>query len=158
MKIININFNVKPRNQSEIVITWEFGEITKLLFNSVYPIQTQEIYTCVINKLIDQTQDISSFDELFGLFSWWFARHNLIMPLSVATFFNEERKRIGARIKEIREELNIEAKQLASITSIDPANISRIEQGKTSAGIDTIAKIANALGYQLDFVKIKNIE
>ncbi|MBD5219680.1 MAG: helix-turn-helix transcriptional regulator [Bacteroidales bacterium] len=80
------------------------------------------------------------------------------MPLSVATFFNEERKRIGARIKEIREELNIEAKQLASITSIDPANISRIEQGKTSAGIDTIAKIANALGYQLDFVKIKNIE
>lgn len=155
MRIESIVFNTKPRTQCEIIIVWESGETTYLLFNSVYPLQVKENYEEAIHDMVRQNSDISSFNELFGLFSWWFVRRNLIMPLAVTTFYNEERKRIGGRIKAIREEINMEAKQLAQITGIDAANISRIEQGKCSAGIDTLSKLANALGYKIDFVKVK---
>lgn len=127
-----------------------------MIFNSIYPLQVKGYYKRAIYDLFKEKYDIVSFDELFGLFSWWFVKHNLIMPLMVATFSNEDRKRIGARIKEIRTEMKLEAKQLSIITGIDAANISRIEQGKCSAGIDTLAKIANALGYKIDFVKPDN--
>ncbi|MDE6462994.1 MAG: helix-turn-helix transcriptional regulator [Muribaculaceae bacterium] len=156
MTIETININPIHRNQSEIIISWESGETTKLLFGDAYPLQVKEYYIKAIYDMVEQNKDIESFDELVGLFFLWFVRCNLIMPLTVATFYGEERKRIGARIKAIREGLNMEAKRLSQITGIDAANISRIEQGKLSAGVDTIAKIANALGYKLDFVKLNN--
>lgn len=156
MKIEAIYFNPKNRNQSEIQISWDSGATTSLLFMDRYPLQVKDSYEKAIYNLLDQRQDIYSFNELFGLFSWWFVRNNLPMPLRVATFHNEERQRIGKRIKSLREEMNMEAKQLSMLTGIDPANLSRIEQGKSSTGIDTISKIANALGYKIDFVKLNN--
>lgn len=156
MKIETIAFHPKPRNQSEILISWESGETTSLLFNDIYPLQVRSYYEKAIYDLFEQEYNIASFEELYGLLSWWFVRHNLTMPLMVATFRNEDRKRLGARIKEIREEMNLEAKQLSMITGIDAANLSRIEQGKSSASIDTLSKIANALGYKIDFVKFNN--
>ena len=39
------------------------------------------------------------------------------------------------------------------LTGIDAANLCRIEQGKQSAGIDVLSKIANAMGYKIDFVE-----
>lgn len=155
MKIDLLIFNSRPKGGSEIIINWSTGESTVLYFNSAFPLHAQNEYQQAIYSLIDQ-QDIKSFDELFGLFTWWFIRFNLNSPIAVATFQNEERKRIGSKIKQIREELNIEAKQLAAITGIDPANLSRIEQGKYSVGLDILSKIANALGYQIDFVKSQN--
>ncbi len=157
MLISFITFNPKPRNQSEILVGWDSGETTSLLFNTIYPLQVKEYYKKAIYELFEKQHDISSFDELFGLFSWWFAKHHLIMPISVVTFCNDNRIRIGARIKAIREEQNMDAKQLSLITGIDAANISRIEQGKYSVGLDVISKIANALGYKVDFVKNNNI-
>ena len=77
------------------------------------------------------------------------------MPISVGTFQNEDRARIGKRIREIREEQKMDAKQLALRTGIDAANISRIEQGKYSVGLDVLSKLANALGYKVDLVKIE---
>jgi DNA-binding Xre family transcriptional regulator len=64
----------------------------------------------------------------------------------------EERKRIGARIRQIREKKGIDAKQLATLTKIDAANLSRIEQGKYSVGLDILTKIADALGVKVDLV------
>lgn len=65
---------------------------------------------------------------------------------------SEERKRIGARIRQLREEKRIEAKQLATLAKIDAANLSRIEQGKYSVGFDILTKIADALGVKVDLV------
>lgn len=70
-----------------------------------------------------------------------------------------ERIRIGARIRELRKEKNIEAKTLAKIANIDAANLSRIEQGLYSVGLDILSKIALALGAKIelvDFVEPKN--
>lgn len=63
-----------------------------------------------------------------------------------------ERTRIGKKIRKIREEKGIDAKGLAKLANIDAANLSRIEQGKYSVGIDILSRIAFALGYQIDIV------
>ncbi len=63
-----------------------------------------------------------------------------------------ERTRIGTKIRQIREEKGIEAKDLARITNIDAANLSRIEKGKYSVGLDILSKLASALGYHIDIV------
>lgn len=66
-----------------------------------------------------------------------------------------ERTRIGKKIRKIREEKRIEAKDLAKLAKIDAANLSRIEQGKYSVGLDILSKIAFALGCQIDIVPIQ---
>lgn len=66
----------------------------------------------------------------------------------------QERVRIGARIREIREERRIEAKDLAQLAGIDAANLSRIENGKYSVGLDILSKIAASLGKKVDLVDI----
>ena len=67
---------------------------------------------------------------------------------------HEDRTRIGNRIKEIREERGLEARELARLVGIDAANLSRIENGRYSVGLDILAKIAAALGKKVDFVDI----
>lgn len=74
-------------------------------------------------------------------------------------FLYQERVRIGVRIRELRKERNIEAKMLAQIANIDAANLSRIEQGRYSVGLDVLSRIALAVGAQIqliDFVEPKN--
>jgi DNA-binding XRE family transcriptional regulator len=67
-------------------------------------------------------------------------------------FLHQERVKIGAKIRELRKEKNIEAKTLAQIANIDAANLSRIEQGRYSVGIDILSKIALALGAKIELV------
>ncbi len=63
-----------------------------------------------------------------------------------------ERIRIGNRIRQIREERGIEARDLAKLANVDAANLSRIENGKYSVGIDVLSKIAAVLGKKVDLV------
>jgi len=67
-------------------------------------------------------------------------------------FLHQERIRIGARIRELRKEKNIEAKILAQLANIDAANLSRIEQGRYSVGLDVLSKIALALGAKIEMI------
>ena len=63
-----------------------------------------------------------------------------------------ERTRIGKKIRHFRKEKGIEAKDLAKLANIDAANLSRIEQGKYSVGLDILSRIAFVLGCQIDIV------
>lgn len=65
----------------------------------------------------------------------------------------EERQRIGARIKELRQKQNIDARILAIKAGIAPSNLSRIEQGHYSVGFDILSKIANALNARVEIVE-----
>lgn len=67
---------------------------------------------------------------------------------------NDDRVRIGKRIREIRESKRIEARELAKLAGIDAANLSRIENGKYSVGYDILSKIATSLGKKVDFVDL----
>jgi DNA-binding Xre family transcriptional regulator len=63
-----------------------------------------------------------------------------------------ERVRIGQRIRELREKKRMEARDLALLTGIDAANLSRIEQGKYSTGIDILSRICVVLDAHLDLI------
>ena len=63
-----------------------------------------------------------------------------------------ERIRIGKRIRELRERKGMEARDLALLANIDAANLSRIEQGKYSTGLDILSRIAFVLGAHLDLI------
>jgi len=149
-----IEFRERSKGQTEILLDHSTGETTVLLFSTTYPLQVQEYYRHAISEILKAHPDISPKDDLLSLFSWWFAKCSLEMPLMVCTYLNAERKRIGEQIKKIREEKKIEACQLALMTGIDASNICRIEQGKHSVGIDILSRIANALGYKIELVKL----
>ena len=63
-----------------------------------------------------------------------------------------ERVRIGKRIKALREGKKMEARDLALLTGIDAANLSRIEQGKYSTGVDILSRICVILDAHLDLI------
>ena len=65
----------------------------------------------------------------------------------------QERLRIGQRIKALRTEQKLTQGELAERAGLQLTHISRIEAGKYSVGIDTLSAIANVLGKQLDFVE-----
>ena len=73
-------------------------------------------------------------------------------------FLLQERVRIGTRIREIRKERNIEAKVLAQLVNIDAANLSRIEQGRYSVGLDILSRISFALGAKIELVDFVDLE
>lgn len=64
----------------------------------------------------------------------------------------EERKRIGERIAEIRAIKRMTQQEVADIAELNRSNISRIESGMYNVTLDTLAKIASALGKRIDFV------
>lgn len=63
----------------------------------------------------------------------------------------KERTRIGQRIAEIRNEIGFTQRQLAERCGLQQCHIARIEAGKYSVGLDTLAAIAEALGRKIDF-------
>ena len=65
---------------------------------------------------------------------------------------NSERLRIGQRIAELRKEQNLTQTQLAERCGLQQAHIARIEAGRYSVGLDTLAQIADAMGMKIDFI------
>lgn len=152
--IEDIIFQEKEQNKCEILLQHSTGEITRLLFTDTFPLQAKEFYLKALNALIKSKSNLTAKDDWFGIITVWLMRCNLEPPLGVGTYRDLERQRIGQRIKEIREGMKIEAKVLAKLSGVDAANICRIEQGKHSVGLDVLSKLANALGYKVDLVKI----
>lgn len=64
----------------------------------------------------------------------------------------EERLRIGQRIAALRKEQGLTQEQLGERCGILGNHITRIEKGRFSVGLDTLAAIAKALGKRIDFV------
>ena len=65
----------------------------------------------------------------------------------------EERVRIGLRIAELRKQQHLTQKELGELCGLQDSHISRIEKGRYSVGLDTLQRIADALGQKIDFVE-----
>ena len=66
-----------------------------------------------------------------------------------------ERERIGRRIAELRHAAGISQEKLAELSGVGSSHIARIEMGRYSVGIDTLAKIAQVFKLQIDFIDLK---
>ena len=62
---------------------------------------------------------------------------------------NLNRLRIGQRISELRQEKGLSLKELADMVGIDFSNLSKIERGKYTVGIDILYKVCKALVVEL---------
>ncbi|MEW6161955.1 MAG: helix-turn-helix domain-containing protein [Nitrospirota bacterium] len=56
---------------------------------------------------------------------------------------------LGARIKELRKARGLSQNQLSEKIDIDPKHLSRIEVGNSYPSLDTVEKIAKALGVEI---------
>ena len=66
------------------------------------------------------------------------------------------RKRIGERIRKIREEKNISQQEIAALCDFEKSSMSRLEAGRTTPTVTTLYKISAALGVTIkDLVDIK---
>ena len=63
-----------------------------------------------------------------------------------------ERERIGALIASTRKEKGLTQDDLAVKCGMQKQNISRIEHGKYSIGIEILAKVCKAMGCKLDII------
>ena len=70
----------------------------------------------------------------------------------------QNRVLMGDRIRELREQKNIEIMTLAFKANIQPNTLKRIEAGKFSVDLDILAQIAQGMGMKIDFVELKNEE
>lgn len=63
------------------------------------------------------------------------------------------RTAIGARIRELRLSRGLTQQQLADLSHLSKPNISNIEAGKYSVGIDVLQRICQALNVTLQLVE-----
>lgn len=63
-----------------------------------------------------------------------------------------EQERIGWRIAELRKEKGMTLRDLSAKCGINISNLSRIERGAISAGVESIAAIAQALGCKVQLI------
>lgn len=145
-----------PVGGALVVLETPLGERYQIGYSSCMPLRLPEYYLPAIAKITDD-YFASDFEGYFNYLMLMSVKNNLEMPLFASDDRASERVRLGIRIREIRKEIGMDAKALAEKANITPANLSRIEQGKYSPGIDIMCRIANALGTRLDFV-YKNAE
>ena len=138
-------------NKTLVVIDLE-GEVFKISF--LFPLENEDlgmVATYVANSF---DRNYSQDKSLMVYFVFCDVQAN--MGISFSSWSSdraEERLRIGARLKYIREKKKMEAKNIARIAGIDPSNLSKIEAGKYSVGLDILSKIANAIGASVDIVE-----
>jgi transcriptional regulator with XRE-family HTH domain len=59
------------------------------------------------------------------------------------------RREVGERIRHVRERHNLTQHQVCGRSGIDVATYSRIEQGHASPKLDTLIRVADAIGVEL---------
>ncbi len=72
---------------------------------------------------------------------------------------NDVKSRIGLKIKLLRNKLGISQEKLAELSELSKNSIGAIERGTSSPAIDTLERIAKALGIELkELVDVSKID
>ena len=156
-KFFKTEFKSKAKiiDSRTVEVTALDGEVF-LILSPIGRYISQETRNCQLH-LIESIFDKNYSDDKELMFHgiWGDAIINGISLLGMSSGNRQcERTRIGDRIRQIRAERGIEARDLAKLADIDAANLSRIENGKYSVGIDILSKIAASLGKKIDLVDI----
>ena len=156
-KFMSMEFktNAEVLDSKVVKVTAPDGEVFQVLcqIGKYISEDTRKYELHLVEAIFDK--NYSPDKELMINNIWRDAMLNGISFLGISSGDRQgERTRIGNRIRQIREERGIEARDLAKLAGIDAANLSRIENGRYSVGIDILSKIAASLGKKLDLVDI----
>lgn len=135
--------------QNGDILMMSFCDVTNYVINEETNGEFLDFVSDVFDKYYDGTNE-SIWGDIIRLFY-----KNKLVSFRYVTKSLElmERARIGQRIKDLRKQKNKTAKMLASSVGIDAGNLSKIEQGRYSVGLDILTKIANELDMKIDFVE-----
>ena len=139
-------------NSTTISVVASDGE--EFTLRTHLPIQNdlQHQFSSLLAKYFEENFSDDKSNMVYWVLMKMMANHSLSFYYENSDR-SDERKRIGAKIRLLREKKGMEAKQLSILTNIDAANLSRIEQGKYSVGLDILAKISQALGAKIDLIE-----
>ena len=144
-------------NRNEVEVTAPDGEVFTVLcqIGSYTSKETQAIELYWLESLFDKNFSADKEEMINTIWreSKQFAIGGGIIGISTGTRY-KDRARIGERIRQIRMDRGMEARDLAKLAGVDAANLCRIENGKYSVGLDILSKIAAALGKKVDFVDL----
>lgn len=125
--------------------------------NFVAEHQLDRYYSKCVIDLFDKYYD-GNPRSIVGPIAQGLKEANLEYHFWVIRDRDKERERIGKRIRELRREMKMDAKELAQKVGIDAGNLSKIEKGRYSVGIDILNKIAAVLETRIDFVPLEEKE
>lgn len=147
---------VKFVSPNKVAVQTSQGDRFTLGLTSPVPLVLQQQDAAVIAQLFDKYYQ-GNPDVIMGpIYRELLIRGGLSQINWYGPDRNAERERIGAQIKALREQRKMDAKDLAILADLDASNLSRIEKGKYSAGLDILCKIATALNCTLEFVPDSN--
>jgi len=132
-----------------LIVSFEDGTVAKVNAQSVLPPNVQQAQW---NLMTFDAYELTIPTEHGNIEIPW----STIRVLSdekysayLATMAEVQAKKIGSRIKALREKRGIKSKELAERTGITPQSISRIETGKHDVALTTLQKILTVMGYEL---------
>ena len=156
-RFMNAEFKSKARivDSKMVEVTAPDGEVFQVLcqVGAYLSEETRKFELHLIEAIVDKNFSEDKEQMTNNIWRESFARGVAFLGISSGDR-QGERVRIGGRIRQIREERNMEARDLAKLAGIDAANLSRIENGKYSVGIDILSKIAAVLGKKIDLVDL----
>lgn len=146
-------------NDEQVKVITKRGE-ELIGYLRVVPAKTDEEKSKVIDVVRNAFESTDTCTEAMNFVSLC-AVDRLLMGMMfdfVVTPIEAQRRRIGKRLRELREAKGMSARELAFMTRIDPSNFSKIEQGKHAVGVDTLNKIAYYLDaeVQINFKEPRN--
>ena len=149
---MDIKTKVKFVSLNKVTVETSQGDRFTMGLSGVVPFGLQEQDAKVIAFLFDKyySGDLSVvmgpiYRDMLKMGCW-------ATPYWVGPDRDNERERIGAQIRRLREERQLEAKELAMFADIDASNLSRIEKGKYSPGLDVLCKIAAAMDCSVEII------
>ena len=137
---------------NKVAIETSQGERFTMGLDGVVPIGLQEHDAKVIAYLFDKYYKGDPSVVMGPIFREMLRMNCWATPYWIGPDRDNERERIGAQIRRLREERQLEAKELAQYADIDASNLSRIEKGKYSPGLDILCKIAAAMDCSVEIV------
>lgn len=148
--MINVsNFEAARNGSCQVRIELSNGKTYIVGFITSDPLLQNGLYKNLLKNILNEYEKRSD-EDLFTFLKYRFACNKAEEPLFVMEDSNSERVRIGEQIRTLRTAKKMEAKRLAQLSGIDPANLSRIEQGKYSVGFDILSRIATALDAKIE--------
>lgn len=133
--------------------------LAELRFKQSIPKDKQESYARLMEVLLDQAKRVRGKEHN----SWQQLEYvnkrlslNKDFPNSFQRLVTDKeltRAYIGAKLQNIRKKRQLSLRGLAHLSGIDYGNLSKIENGNVSVGLDVLCRLLQAMDVHLDFIE-----
>ncbi|MCQ2340227.1 MAG: helix-turn-helix domain-containing protein [Paludibacteraceae bacterium] len=133
--------------------------LAELRFKQSIPQDKQESYARLMEVLLDQAKRVRGKEHN----SWQQLEYvnkrlslNKDFPNSFQRLVTDKeltRAYIGAKLQNIRKKRKLSLRGLAHLSGIDYGNLSKIENGNVSVGLDVLCRLLQAMDIHLDFIE-----